>query len=333
MKHYIRHILICGAVLSLSAMPMSGAPDITIKAELDSAYLLMGKRTAMHIEVVGELNEKGEILTPDSLWTDVEVSSITEPVITDLGNGRKELKQDIILQSFDSGLYNLPPVIYYQGDEMAQSNRLALKVIPVPVDTLKTVHDYADIKNPPRHVFDFMPDWATDYGLWIILALLVIGASIFVYLKWLRKGKIPLIPTKKPIPPYELAIKQLEDLKEEKLCERGEEKAFYTRLTDILRVYLETRFGINAMEMTTTQILKALTSNEATRVPKKYMSEILRTADFVKFANVRPLPDDNVQSFRSALKFVEDTKPVEVPENEATDDATSNDDSLKDKKD
>lgn len=326
MKLHLRHIFIQLAAILGSALSISAAPDITIKAELDSAYLLMGKRTAMHVEVVGELDETGGILAPDSLWTDVEISSITEPIVKDLGNGRKELRQDLILQSFDSGLYTLAPVIYVQGDEVVQSNRLALKVIPVPVDTLTTVHDYADVQNPPRKIFDFVPDWATDYGMWIILALLVIGAAIFVYLKWLRQGKIPLIPVKKPVPPYELAIQRLEELKNEKLCERGEEKSYYTRLTDILRVYLDTRFGINAMEMTSTQILHALQNNEETRVPKKYMSEILRIADFVKFAKVRPLPEDNVQAFRSAMQFVEDTKPVveESSENDADSETQEN---------
>ncbi|MDE6459489.1 MAG: cell wall anchor protein, partial [Paramuribaculum sp.] len=55
-------------------------------------------------------------------------------------------------------------------------------------------------------------------------------------------------------------------------------------------------------------------NNDETRVPRKYMSAILETADFVKFAKVRPLPDDNEAAFRSAKQFVEDTKPATEPE-------------------
>ncbi|MDE6812556.1 MAG: hypothetical protein K2J28_01800, partial [Duncaniella sp.] len=82
----------------------------------------------------------------------------------------------------------------------------------------------------------------------------------------------------------------------------------------ILRVYLQGRFGINAMEMTSTQIRQILDSNEETRLSKENMERVLETADFVKFAKVRPLPDDNVRSFNSAMQFVEDTKPKPEPE-------------------
>ena len=67
------------------------------------------------------------------------------------------------------------------------------------------------------------------------------------------------------------------------------------------------------MEMTSSQILRALNNNDETRVPRKYMKAILETADFVKFAKVRPLPDDNVAAFKSAKQFVEDTKPAPEP--------------------
>jgi hypothetical protein len=68
------------------------------------------------------------------------------------------------------------------------------------------------------------------------------------------------------------------------------------------------------MEMTSTQILDTIRANDETRLPGKSMKDLLSIADFVKFAKVRPLPEDNVKSFNWAKQFVEDTKPVEVPE-------------------
>ena len=46
----------------------------------------------------------------------------------------------------------------------------------------------------------------------------------------------------------------------------------------------------------------------------KYMQRVVEIADYVKFAKVRPLPDDNVRSFQNAMQFVEETRPV-VTEN------------------
>ncbi len=314
-------ILLSVFLLSASASFAQGT-DVVAKASLDSVYILMGKQTSLHIEVVGNLDPSGGINTVDSMWKDVEIVSIGEPAIEDLGNNRKELKQDIIVQSFDSGMYTLPPVYYVQEGIKVATNQPVLKVVPVPVDSMATIHDFADISDVDRHFFDIFPDWMTDYGVWILLSLAVIGLALFIYFKWLRKGKIPLVPTKKPVPPYQLALLHLDALRNEHLCERGEEREFYTRLTDILRVYIDKRFGINAMEMTTTQIKRALKDNEFTRISERHMAKILEIADFVKFAKVRPLPDDNEKAFRSAVQFVEETRPVETTDESKSTEST-----------
>ncbi|MDE7025617.1 MAG: cell wall anchor protein [Paramuribaculum sp.] len=302
------------ATLLLSNILATSA-NIVVKTSLDSAYLIMGKQTRLHVSVVGSLPDSCNVNVVDTAWSNVEIAGISEPKINDLGNNRKELLQDVIIQSFDSGMYTLPPVYFINGGETIASNRPVLKVLPVAVDSMLTVHDYTDVVDIKRHFLDYFPDWVTDYGLWILLALIVIGGSVFVYFKWLKKGKLPLVPTKKPVPPYQLAMEQLQLLHDEHLCEKGEEKEYYTRLTDILRSYLDARFGINAMEMTSTQIRRCLRENAHTKMSEKYMSRILETADFVKFAKIRPLPEDNAGAYKSALQFVEDTKPMPEPDN------------------
>ena len=301
------------AVALFAGLCANGANTV-IKASLDSAYLLMGKQTLLHVSVVGNLPDNCNVQVVDTAWRDVEIIGISEPTYKDLGNNRKELLQDVIVQSFDSGMYTLPPIYFIDGGETIASNRPVLKVLPVAVDSMITVHDYADVVDIKRHFLDYLPDWLSDYGIWILLALVIIGGAAFVYFKWLRKGKLPLMPVKKPVPPYQLAMQQLQTLHDEHLCEKGEEKEFYTRLTDILRTYLDARFGINAMEMTSTQIRRSLRENADTKMSEKYMSRILEIADFVKFAKIRPLPEDNASAYKSALQFVEDTKPAPVAE-------------------
>lgn len=287
----------------------------TIKVSLDSAYLLMGKATPLHLEVVAPENPSGQVLIPkDSLCDKVEILKVLEADTTRLGNGRLEVNQEILLQSFDSGVYRLNPIMYVVGNDTFRSNRLVLKVFPADVDSLETIHDYADISDVDRKFIDYLPDFIVDYGLWILAVVIVLGIGAYVvYL--LKKKKNPFAaPAPKPVPPYEKAVDELNRLRSEKLCESGREKEFYTRLTDILRIYLQGRFGINAMEMTSTQIRQTLSHNEETRLSKTNMERVLETADFVKFAKVRPLPDDNVRAFSSAMQFVEDTKPKPEPE-------------------
>lgn len=321
MTRHIRTLLLALTIALTSALPAFS--QTSLKVSVDSAYLLMGKTTPLHIELIKPADAEGALLIPaDTLADKVEILRALEADTSDIKNGRVEIRQDLTLQSFDSGTYILNPIRYVQGNETISSNKLVLKVIPVPVDTLTTIHDYADVADVDRKLVDYLPDFIADYGLWILAVILLLLLGYFT-MRRLMSGKKTTAEKVVVIPPYERAINALESLRADKLCEQGREKEFYTRLTDILRQYLHGRFGINAMEMTSTQIRHTLQANEETRLSKRNMDRVLETADFVKFAKVRPLPDDNTAAFNSAMQFVEDTKPQPTPAPEADGDNTT----------
>ena len=305
-------------IAAMTAPITAEAAPATLKVSMDSAYVLMGKATPMHVQLVADKDSKGNIHIPaDSLCGNVEILDLLDADTTDLGNGRIEVNREILLQSFDSGMYQLRPILYIDGQETIASQRLALKVIPAMVDSLTTIHDYADVQDVKRKFVDYLPDFLVDYGLWILALVAVLVGGYFGLRRYLGRKEPENKPSAPPIPPYEAARQALMALKSENLCEQGREKDYYTTLTDILRVYLQRRFGINAMEMTSDQIRRTLSRNEQTKYSKKYVDQVLEIADFVKFAKMRPLPDDNIRAFNSALQFVEDTKPAPEPEKES----------------
>ncbi len=110
-----------------------------------------------------------------------------------------------------------------------------------------------------------------------------------------------------------MAIKRLELLKSRHLAESGHVKEYYTELTDILRQYLQGRFGVYAREMTSPQILAACEPipDLATFIPR--LKDLLTTADFVKFAKLDTGVDENIRSYNDVRAVVEGTKPVEEP--------------------
>lgn len=293
------------------AVPAGSTRGVSVKISLDSTYLLMGNTTALHVElslpagVAGQLHAEGDTLT-----TGVEIASLTKADTTATADGGVLVKQDIVIQSFDSGNYVIPPVIFISaGGDTASSNSLALKVVPVNVDSLSDIHDYAPVATVERGFWDWLPSW---WGWALGGIILLCGALAWYFLWYRRKGAgvpVRLRPAPKPVEPHVLALRRLRKLHDEKLCENGHEKEFYTRLTEILREYIDTRFHINAMEMTSEQILRALRQNDDTRLPEMYMRQILKIADYVKFAKMRPFSEDNVKAYNDAVKFVEDTKP------------------------
>lgn len=309
MKTHINKIL---PLIALLAPILSAAAPgrFTITSKLDSTHLVMGKQTQVHVEVTGPIDDRSSISTIDTMWNKIEIVAMDKPTVKETVNGQKQMKQTVTIQSFEPGLYSVPPFLFAQDGDTVTSERPALKVLPVAADSLNNFENVVAVQG------EFLPDGdnsGSNLIWWILLALAVVAAGILAYFKWFRKGNILELvkPAKKPLSPYELAVKRLNELHEEHLPERGSEKLYYTRLTDILRQYLDGRFGINAMEMTTTQIMEAVRINEITPELVSGIEFTLRTADFVKFAKVKPSQMENDKTFKTVTTFVEQTKPEE----------------------
>lgn len=290
----------------------STAPQIKVTATLDSAYILMGRQTTLHIETLSpaDAGTPDLLLPPDTFVTKVEVirHAVSDSTVS---NGLLSMRHDVIIQSFDSGLYTLPPVPVVVGKDTFLSNHSVLKVVPVNVDSLNgRIHDYADAQEPDKNFFDFVPQKVFDWLGILLLALLVVGVGSYVIWYVNRRRKTGVAVKKIVVPPYDEAMSALTALHDEKLCDKGQEREFYTRLIDILRNYLYRRFGISAMEMTSTEILRELSRNSETRLTRHQMEEVLSMADFVKFAKMRPLPADNIRTYNHAVDFVESTRPA-----------------------
>lgn len=322
---YILAVLLC-----LAAQAAQSAP-VSIKAKLDSVQMLMGTLNNLTLEVVQDKNAKGEL----ALFKNVNLQIGYVPVCNDsvelrtsftrdtvdLGSGRVQINYKIPVQAFDSGFYQLPQFIYVSGRDTARSNVVSLKVMPVPGLTAKSpLVGYADVMDPPgRTFFDKVPDVIYNFWWLILLALAVIAATILLIIRYRTQGT--LLPAKPKPKPYDVAMQEMNALKAQKLWEGGHDREYFTRLTDILRTYLEGRFGINAMEMTTRQIEEKISADSRIRDKKKYVSQVLAIADFVKFAGARPLAEDNVKSFDNAMNFIQETKPT--PDEEAAEKAAA----------
>ncbi len=148
-----------------------------------------------------------------------------------------------------------------------------------------------------------------------MLLIAIIGFIIWLVLKKKRKGYIFKPPV--VLPAHVRAIRELDKLKEEKIWQQGREKEFYSKLTDILRNYLVEREGINAMEMTSGEILNEVRKLLEVESVYNNLKQILSTADLVKFAKYKPYPDENDLSMVNAYFFVNQTRePDPVPEKE-----------------
>jgi hypothetical protein len=289
-----------------------------IEVKLDTADILIGEQTTLHLTITTDIGKQVYCPLPaENLMPGVEIlTPLSEPDSTIVDN-KLTIKQDIRVTSFDSLLYLLPPFMVIDQTDTVYSNQVALKVstVPVNVDAPDEFFDIKDVWKPPFVLADYYP---LIFGILIALVVLFL---IWYVVKRLRSKK-SLVPFRKiepELPPYDEAIRELDKIKQQKLWQHGRSKEYYTQVTDTLRHYMWRRYGFNAMEMTSHEILEVMREKNDDRAIYDMLKQILRLADFVKFAKLHPLPDENDLSMANAYRFVSHTKPAEIaqPETDA----------------
>lgn len=318
-KNRFKALLLIAATLACSEATM--ANNLSVKASIDSTVIWMGEQTRIHLELSQDADQ--QVLQPllaDTVTAALEILDISTPDTTKLGNNKLSIRQEVLVTSFDSGFYYIPPFRYVIEEDTFYTTSLSLKVLPIEVDTTQGGFDIKGTQQPRFVLTDYLPD-AIYLWLALLLALIVAG-GIYWWRKIRKNGEEEIDPIEL-LPPHVRAIQALEATKAEKLWQSGREKEYYTRITDTLRLYLQQRYDINALELTTYQTLLLVRKAIEDKEVYNYLKEVLELADFVKFAKMIPLADENEQSLRRAFSIVEMTKEeAEVEEDTAETDET-----------
>lgn len=305
MKRYLFLITLLVA-LTIRAV----AQSVTVDATIDSLQILIGEQAKIKLQVSLDADKRAIFpVYADTLVRGVEIIEVAKPDTQLLNAGKRSLiTQEYTVTSFDSALYYLPPMEVMVDNKPYYSKALALKVYSVPVDTLHPEQFFG-----PKTVMQAPFTWE-DWYVAIACALLFAPfLLLLVYLvKRIRDNK-PIIRRVKVEPkllPHQLAMQEIERIKKEKVWQKGESKEYYTELTDTIRVYIKERFHFNALEMTSSEIIsKLLEMNDKQAIAD--LRELLRTADFVKFAKHNPMMNENDANLVNAIEFINETKEKE----------------------
>jgi glycerol-3-phosphate cytidylyltransferase-like family protein len=131
-----------------------------------------------------------------------------------------------------------------------------------------------------------------------------------------NKPIIAKIKIVKRVLPHQKAMMVIEEIKADKMAMAEDPKDYYTKLTDTLRKYIEERYGFNAMEMTSQEIIERLMSTDDPKSLEE-LKQLFNTADLVKFAKYSTLINENDANLVNAVDFINQTK-VEIPESQST---------------
>ena len=286
---------------------LTALSQVNVEARIDPIEILIGQQAQVVLTVHADENANIEwpILKPRQLLNEgVEVVHVQHPT-----------QHEMVLTgtSFDGRLYHLDPFSVKVNGREYKTADLALKVVEVEVDTTKLDKFYG-----PRDVQDnpfLWSEWASVFWLSLLVILLsVVGYYLFLRLRD-NKPIVVRIKMVKRLLPHQKAMKEIEQIKTDRLVTSENQKAYYTKLTDTLRRYIEERYGFSAMEMTSGEIIERLMAS-ADEQSLSELSQLFLTADLVKFAKYSTLINENDANLVSAVDFINQTKLENQPTQE-----------------
>jgi hypothetical protein len=299
-------------LLLLVAGIQAKAQSFSVEAIPDTNQLMIGEQVKVNLRVTYRVdNGAVNIVFPtlyDTINEFVEIvsKSAIDTVIPDKSDPyRFYQEQNVVLTSFDSGYYVVPPFQFVINNDTVETEAFLLEVNTMEVDTTQGIFD---IKAPISEPFSFI-DWLKE-NWWWMAAILVLAIAIYLLVRYLknRKPKVVEEIVVPVIPYYVIALEKLEKLKQDQLWQNGKVKLYHSHISEILREYIENRYQINALEETTAEIIYGLRLQLISAEQMNKLTQTLTLADLVKFAKEQPLPLENEQSLTFAITFIQTTK-------------------------
>jgi hypothetical protein len=305
----IRNILFSGIFTVLTAMAFGQYNGANARLEKNSIQI--GDQIKMELLLTVPAGSRVQWpMLLDTLAPNIEILRKTDIDTVESNELQFTLKQEMVITSFDSGYFEIKPIRFrynQKGDTVTYFMETSSEWLTVQTIQTDPAQDIKPIKPPLKAPVTFK-----EVMPWIGLALLVIAiaVAVFYFLKK-RKQRKPVVTTRlnASIPPYEAAIEALDSLKNKKLWQSGRVKEYYSELTEIVREYIELRFTVRALEMTTSEIGEAMRLTEVSQSSREKLVQTLTLADLVKFAKEQPMPVENELSINQCFEFVRETRP------------------------
>jgi len=218
------------------------------------------------------------------------------------------VKREYVLEPFLSGEYTIPPmtVTFWQEQDTTmhyvESDTIKVQVTSLLPEDKKNLA-IRDIASPVSY--------SSDRRKLMAISAAVVLAGVIIYLVVSRKRQA--VETEPRLPAHEIAFRRLEALLASGLLDEKRFREFTSKVSDILRYYIEDRFGIRAPERTTEEFLdEARDGLPIDQKQKEMLAEFLTYCDLVKFAALEPSSGEVKRLFESCRDFIDATKEEEV---------------------
>ncbi|MGZ3918840.1 MAG: hypothetical protein ACXVC7_01035 [Bacteroidia bacterium] len=313
---YVKHIL---PLLLFFITVHFHAQEVKVNAVLDSSKIRIGEQVKLDLYVTYNGNQKNlKIEWPkigDTLTGKVEVVSVStiDTTIPDKNDPSIiQNHQQIYVSAYDSGYFAIPGFKFTLNNDTNQvlfTQTLMLEVHTVPTDTsLAKTKDIKTVLNEP-----FNWKWYINY-IYLAIGIILFTVVVILITRYFtrRQQQKVIEPAKPKIPAHITALVALEKIKQEQVWKEGRVKEYYSSISDAVRLYIEERYNVFALESTTDEIMTAFRSQVIDTESKNKLQQLLQLSDLVKFAKMEPIESEHNFTLQNAFDFVNGTKREEV---------------------
>lgn len=302
-----RLFLMIGLVLGLLAT--ASAQGVEVSAKVQDDHVAVGKPFSLDLTMkvpYGYYVEWNEFAS-DTLSEQIDILKRGDLVRTADADSNIIVQQQLTLMTFDTGYVQVPPVGLTYAKSVEDQLRMKAFTDPVQLYATTITVDTTQAFRPIVPPID-QPVSMKEVFPWIlgVLVLALLGLIVWHVIKH-RKPRVDENgePVKGPVtPPYDKAIGDLESLKQQKLWQVGKVKEYYSGLSDIAREYIEGQFNVNAVEMTTDDILRDVRELNFDSEIYGKLKDTMELSDLVKFAKYTTSPLENDNAMNDMTDFV-----------------------------
>lgn len=317
-RHFLLLAIIVLGVTGVRAQMVETSAKISISRD----SIMIGDTLTMYVDVEHDMATILSIPTfnEGKMTERLEIASGPE-VDTIFADGRRQnVRLKYVITSFDAGGIILDSFPLLQGktepfDTVFARGGSLLSIGTFEIDTLQdkpfAIHGTL---NAPYSWGEFVADFVANWH-WFVVILVVIIATIFGVV-YFRRRALRRELRRIPLPPHIVAMAALDKIYEEKIWQEGKMKEYFSSVTDTLRVYIDGRYGVGAMEMTSGEIMAAIKDFKINDRLTSSLRALLDISDLAKFAKAIPSDEECEEVYNDARFFVEQTKEIEIIEEE-----------------
>lgn len=272
--------------------------------------------SVMTIRLTVELSPGEKALFPEkpALPEGAELISVNiSDKVADGKNGPVKQSVEYTIESYKIGPAIIPGFEYSILDKNGavytrSTSPLSFEIVSVRAGS----EDPEKLKNikSPVHI----PVRLSKYIMPALILIVILLAALLLW-RWLKRRKrekpVPIAP---PRPASEIAYEELNQLEIDDPFGKGFNQEHFYRLSEIVRSYLELRYGILALERTTIELKREFNSQFETNENRVRLYNLLEACDLVKFANQKSTRANADDSIVRARELVDITKKDEAPQ-------------------